>query len=211
MGCLLALRLCCGSVRTAAAQGSALPQPMPAVLHRLPCGPPACVCRGKALRTRLKSKQNELDRLRKQVRCAVGHAVVLGTLHCALDSKLCVCTPAAPTARLVCSGSPIYLLECAHPLTFMQPDPRKREPKLRREMAAAQERAFTLVGAHAGRRAVRELLLHAGIARAPRLADAAGSLLGRSCGLRAELLCWHGGPCRERRNTFPSPASPARR
>ena len=80
---------------------------MPAVLHRLPCGPPACVCRGKALRTRLKSKQNELERLRKQVRysCmlhlyAVGHAVVLGTLSCALDSSGClVCTPAAPYSQ----------------------------------------------------------------------------------------------------------------
>lgn len=29
------------------------------------------VCRGAALRTRLKAKQSDLERLRKQVRCAV--------------------------------------------------------------------------------------------------------------------------------------------
>jgi chromosome segregation ATPase len=50
----------------------------------------AAAQKGTSLRTRLKTKQGELERLRNQ------------------------------------------------------PDPRKREPKLRREMAAAQERAFTL-------------------------------------------------------------------
>ncbi len=48
--------------------------------------------------------------------------------------------------------APLQMFPCLtsnYLLLIVQPDPRRREPKLRREMAAAQQRAFAVVGMHA--------------------------------------------------------------
>lgn len=83
----------------------------------------------------------------------------------------------------------------------MQPNPRKREPKLRREMAAAQERAFTLVGAHAGRRAARGAFVAHGRCMQRSLAAVMVSKL---------ISTWHANPARWRvLCPFPCPSCQA--
>lgn len=142
--------LACRVLQAGVARSSCAPAGQRA-FARLPALP--CLrCSEKDLRTQLKGKQGELDRLRKQVGGSGGAA----GLHSELARRALPlrdrlrwaphwpARPAPPPAHPRCVGAP-------PPPGCPQPDPRKREPKLRQEMVAAQAKAVQKVRRRRGR------------------------------------------------------------
>lgn len=119
--------------------------------------------RNNKLRTSLKGKQAELERLRKQVGRAAGWLALQWLALCLLFNTSALRRrpwPHSPTDPCFAHVQSVIL----------QADPRKREPKLRREMEAAMQRGHQKV---AQLRCTALAALRLLVAMRPRLASAA--------------------------------------